>query len=327
MCRGSLYRVDKLASLLDAADFIRGSDPPRTRLLLGCSRHLGLKVGRCMRANRLPVCCKCWPSRTLHQQRCEYLNDDNLEPLPPQFRRWGHRSSGTFLNHGGAVVSTSIDKYINICVNRRFDDDLRVSYSDTEICKTVDEIQHPLVRECLRLTGVSNGIEIASMADIPATGTGLGSSSSFTVGLLNALYAYQGRQVTRYQLGRDSCNVEIDICKEPIGKQDQYAAAFGGLNFIKFNVDNTVEVESLDFHSHVRDRIKSCILVFYTGITRRASVLLAEQNAAIRSGSKTKKGFYRWPIRPLLRDELRRGNADSIGALMHEGWKLQEISF
>ena len=167
-----------------------------------------------------------------------------------------------YLRHGGAVVSTSIDKYINICVNPKFDDHLRVSYSVTEICERLDDVRHPLVRESLRLLGITKGVEIVSLADIPATGTGLGSSSSFTVGLLNVLHAFLGHKPTKHQLGYESCQIEIDICKEPIGKQDQYAAAFGGVNFIKFNKDNTVEVEPLDFHEHIRDRIQSCILPF-----------------------------------------------------------------
>lgn len=229
-----------------------------------------------------------------------------------------------YLKHGGAVVSSSIDKYIYIVVNSKFDDHLRVSYSVTENCDTVDQVHHPLVRESLKLVGVTKGIEIVSMADIPANGTGLGSSSSFTVGLVNALHAYLGQHPTKHQLGQESCRIEIDICKEPIGKQDQYAAAFGGLNYIRFNKDNTVEVEALDTHAHVHDRLESCVLAFYTGIQRSASNLLKEQNEAIKSGTTTKTMQKMTEQAMELRDELRRGNTDSVGVMMDEGWKLKK---
>nr|WP_243846241.1 hypothetical protein [Rhizomicrobium palustre] len=229
-----------------------------------------------------------------------------------------------YLRHGGAVVSTSVDKYINICVNARFNKQLRASYSITEICDHLEQLKHPLVRECLRLVGITEGIEVVSLADIPANGTGLGSSSSFTVGLLHALYAYLGHRPTKHQLGCESCRIELDICKEPIGKQDQYAAAFGGMNFIKFNIDNTVEVEPLDFHEHIRDRIESCILPFYTGITRSASRLLKAQNEVIETGSRTNVLCQMTEQAYELRDELRRGNADAIGTIMHKGWQLKK---
>lgn len=229
-----------------------------------------------------------------------------------------------YLRHGGAVVSTAIDKYINVIVNTKFDDNIRVSYSKTEICDSVDEIKHPIVRESLRLTGISNAIEILSLADIPASGTGLGSSSSFAVGLLHTLYAYLGRRPTKHQLGHDACKIEIDICGEPIGKQDQYAAAFGGLNFIRFNRDNTVEVEPLDCADHIHDRIESCILAFYTGVERSASRLLEEQNRVIETGSKSETLRRMTDQAYQLRDELRRGNADAIGVMMHEGWEMKK---
>ena len=229
-----------------------------------------------------------------------------------------------YLRHGGAVVSTSIDKYINVVVNPKFDQRIRVGYSKTENCESVDDVQHPLVRECLKMLGISKGIEIVSLADIPASGTGLGSSSAFAVGLLNALYHHLGKQPTKHQLGRDSCQLEIDICGEPIGKQDQYAAAFGGLNFIRFNPDNTVTVEPLDCSEEVLDRIESCTLAFYTGIERSASALLKEQNKAIISGSKTDILREMVGLAEQLRNELRHGNAEAVGELMHVGWTLKK---
>ncbi len=229
-----------------------------------------------------------------------------------------------YLRYGGAVVSTAIDKYINVVVNTKFDDSIRIGYSRTEICKTVDEVQHPIVRECLRLLGISKRIEIVSLADIPASGTGLGSSSSFAVGLLHALHAHLGNVPTRSELGRDACRIEIDICGEPIGKQDQYAAAFGGLNFIRFNRDNTVEVEPLGCADDVQGRIESCTLAFYTGIERSASAILEEQNRQIETGRKTEALRHMCDQAYQLRDELRRGNADAVGVLMHDGWTLKK---
>lgn len=262
-------------------------------------------------------------TRTKRQQQEEPVIISRT-PCRMSFVGGGTDMPSFYLKHGGAVVSTSIDKYIYIVVNSKFDDHLRVSYSVTENCDTVDQVHHPLVRESLKLVGVTKGIEIVSMADIPASGTGLGSSSSFTVGLLNALHAYLGKHPTKHQLGQESCRIEIDICKEPIGKQDQYAAAFGGLNFIRFNKNNTVEVEALDTHTHVHDRLESCTLAFYTGIQRSASNLLKEQNEAIRSGSKTLIMQQMADQAMQLRDELRRGNTDSLGVMMHEGWKLKK---
>ena len=245
-------------------------------------------------------------------------------PCRMSFAGGGTDLPSHYSRHGGAVVSTTIDKYINIAVNPKFDDHLRVSYSTTEICDSLDQVRHPLVRESLRLVGITKGIEIVSLADIPASGTGLGSSSSFTVGLLNALYCYIGHHPTKHQLGHDSCEIEINICEEPIGKQDQYAAAFGGLNFIRFNKNHSVEVEALDCHHSVQTRLESCILAFYTGIQRSASTLLKEQNELILSGSKTNILMQMSDQACQLRDELRRSNTDAVGMIMHEGWKSKK---
>ena len=146
---------------------------------------------------------------------------------------------------GGAVVSTAIDKFVYINVNKRFDNSIRVSYSRTEEVDSVDRVEHPIVRAALNKLNIDGGLEITSIADIPSRGTGLGSSSSFTAGLLLGLHAYQSTYVSPGDLAEESCHVEIDLCGEPIGKQDQYAAAFGGLNYIRFEPDDTVIVEPI----------------------------------------------------------------------------------
>ena len=162
-----------------------------------------------------------------------------------------------YRRYGGAVLSTSIRSYINVVVNPKFDGGVRVSYSKTELCANSSEVEHPIVREALRMLDISGGIEIVSIADVPSSGTGLGSSSSFTVGLLNALHAFKSERATKEQLGQESSKIEIDILGEPIGKQDQFAAAFGGLNFIRFNEDDTVDVEALNCIYQVENRSKA----------------------------------------------------------------------
>ena len=168
-------------------------------------------------------------------------------PLRISFAGGGSDLKEYYKNGVGAVTSTAIDKYIYITVNKKFDDKIRISYSKTEIVDSIDEIKHDLIREALRLTNIDAVIEITSIADIPSKGTGLGSSSSFTVGLLNALYAYKGQHKSAEILAKEACKIEIDIVGEPIGKQDQYAAAYGGINHIQFNADGTVFVPAHEF--------------------------------------------------------------------------------
>jgi D-glycero-alpha-D-manno-heptose-7-phosphate kinase len=158
-------------------------------------------------------------------------------PLRVSFAGGGSDLSAYYKHGCGSVVSTAIDKYIYITVNRKFDDLIRVSYSKTEMVKNVDEIEHNIIREALKLVGIETGIEVVYMGDIPlgTAGVGLGSSSSLAVGVLNALYASKGQNVSAEKLARDACRIEIDILKQPIGKQDQYIAAYGGLQHIRFS--------------------------------------------------------------------------------------------
>src|SRR5258705_7821796 len=168
-------------------------------------------------------------------------------PLRMSFVGGGSDLPVFYRKFGGAVVSTTINRFVYVTVNKKFDDRIRVSYSKTEEARTVDHIKHPLVREAIKMLGISGGVEITSIADIPAKGSGLGSSSSFTVGLLHALHAYACRYASAEQLARESCEIEIDHCGEPIGRQDQFAAAFGGFNFIGFYSDEFVSVEPIIF--------------------------------------------------------------------------------
>lgn len=220
----------------------------------------------------------------------------------------------------GAVVSTAINKYMYIVVNKRFDDTTRVSYSKTEIVKDVEEIQHPIAREALKLVGVAKGIEIVSIADIPA-GTGLGSSSSFTVGLLNALHAYNGSLKSAEELAREACHIEIDILREPIGKQDQYIAAYGGLRYIQFNLDETVFTEPIMYAQESKDELNRNLLLFYTGDTREARSILGHQKANTKM--EPLKGMRDLAFE--LRNYLNSNSSpDILGEFLHKGWLLKK---
>lgn len=229
-----------------------------------------------------------------------------------------------YREHGGAVLSTAIDKYIYITVNKRFDDSYRISYSRTEEVSSVDEVQHPLARECLKLAGCASGVEVTSIADIPARGTGLGSSSSFVVGLLHALHAYAGRYVAATQLAEEACQIEIEACREPIGKQDQYAAAFGGLNVIRFHPDDTVDVEPVVCRPEVITEFQSQLLIFYTGATRSASALLARQlRDVVSDQNKQARLGQMVGLVEHARRALQEGRLSDFGCLLDENWRLK----
>ncbi len=223
----------------------------------------------------------------------------------------------------GAVLSTSINKYMYIAVNSKFDNRIRLSYSQTEEVDQADQISHPLVREALSLLNIRNGIEIASMADVPSKGSGLGSSSSYTVGLLNALYAYKNQFVSKETLARQACEIEIDRCGEPIGKQDQYAAAYGGINLIRFHPDESVSVDPVICSPDILRTLETSTLVFFTGRTRSASAVLAEQQKALQSADR--KIIMRRMVQLAfdLKAELEAGSLDNFGELLNENWRLK----
>ncbi|MCH8863996.1 MAG: GHMP kinase [Chloroflexi bacterium] len=224
----------------------------------------------------------------------------------------------------GAVVSTAIDKYMYIVVNRRFDDSIRVSYSRTEIVNSVDELRHPIARECLKLVGITRGIEIVSIADIPA-GAGLGSSGSFTVGLLNALYAYRGVLKSAEDLAQEACRIEIEIIGEPVGKQDQYIAAYGGFRHIQFNADDTVFTEPIIWSKKNRAELNRNLLLLYTGDKRPASHILKEQKENTRQADSMACLEKMRDMALDLRERLNNKAApDILGETMHRGWVLKK---
>lgn len=245
-------------------------------------------------------------------------------PLRVSFFGGGSDLPSYYRREGGAVLSTTIDKSVYVTVSRKFDNNIRVSYSRTEEVDTVAEIQHPLVREALKQQGIDGGVEIVSVADIPSRGTGLGSSSSFTVGLLNALSAYQGVYAPAARLAQGSCEIEIERCGQPIGKQDQYAAAFGGLNLIRFNTDDTVSVQKVICSPQTLPALQRRLLFFYTGITRSASELLREQSSENSKPGAASRGLASMvKMVEVAFEALSAGRVEAIGPMLHEAWMIK----
>ncbi|MBF0137515.1 MAG: GHMP kinase [Magnetococcales bacterium] len=223
----------------------------------------------------------------------------------------------------GAVVSAAIQSYMYIVVHPYFHDKIRIKYSKTEDVDSIDEIRHPLVREALRKVKLGTGVEIASFSDVPA-GTGLGSSSAFTVGLLHALYAMQRETVTPERLASEACAIEIDILKEPIGKQDQYASAFGGLNYIRFVADESVHVAPISLDQAGRRLLEEKLRLYYIGNDRAAGTILAEQRANLKIPDK----MARMDNMTLLADRLRAcfhdWQVDQLGEILRQGWEYKQ---
>jgi D-glycero-alpha-D-manno-heptose-7-phosphate kinase len=244
-------------------------------------------------------------------------------PLRMSFVGGGSDLPAFYREEEGAVLSTSIDKYMYICVNKKFDGRIRISYSRTEDVDRRQEVEHPLVREALDLVDIEGGIEIASMADIPSQGSGLGSSSSYTVGLLNALYAYRNQFASKGKLASQACHIEIDRCGEPIGKQDQYAAAYGGLNLIRFHPDDSVSVDPVICKPSLLQEMEDSTLVFFTGRTRSASAVLANQSEAMRATDR--RIFMRRMVQLAfdMKEQLESGTLENLGNLLDENWRLK----
>ncbi|MSQ13192.1 MAG: GHMP kinase [Dehalococcoidia bacterium] len=242
-------------------------------------------------------------------------------PFRMSFAGGGTDMPGFYRADEGAVTATAINKYMYIIVNKRFDRSIRVSYSRTEIVNTVHEIQHPIVREAMKLTGVTEQVEIVSIADIPAQ-TGLGSSSSFTVGLLNALYAYRGVLRSAEELAREACTLELDVLDEPIGKQDQYLAAYGNLRHIRFHPNDAVSVEYVLMPADLREAFQERLLLMYMGRTEAASTVLRDQQNRTEQNRPALRAMHDLAVQ--CRDALAGGRLDDVGDLLHEGWEMKK---
>jgi len=243
-------------------------------------------------------------------------------PFRVSFCGGGSDLPAFYKKHGGCVLSIGIDKYMYISIHPSFrKEETILKYSTTEIVKKTSDIKHSYFRTVLTKMGVS-GVEITSTADIPA-GTGLGSSSSFTVGLLHSLYSYKGKYVSKEQLASEACIVELEDLKQPIGKQDQYAASYGGINFYTFNRDGSVFVEPVLLTESSTEKLENNLLMFYTGDVRSASAILEEQSKNILNEDKERKQKQMCDLAFDLRKYLQQGDIDSLGSILHEGWLLK----
>lgn len=246
-------------------------------------------------------------------------------PLRISFVGGGSDIASFYKKHHGAVISTAIDKYVYIAVNKQFDGRIIVNYSKTETVKKVSEIENNLVREALKLTGVDGGIHITSISDVPSEGTGMGSSSSYVVGLLNALYAYQGKHVTAERLAQEACKIEIKILKKPIGKQDQYIAAYGGFQHIQFNRDKTVFTDPIVCFSETLYKLQKKLLLFYTGITRSANPILAKQTKNMADDRKKREIMIDMvELAKKMQKDLLDNDIEMFGEYLHQNWKLKK---
>jgi D-glycero-alpha-D-manno-heptose-7-phosphate kinase len=243
-------------------------------------------------------------------------------PLRISFAGGGTDLAAYYAQREGYVVSTAIDKFVYVIVKERFDDAIYLNTMKKEIRASVDEIEHELCREAMRLAGVERGVEVTLLSDIPSEGAGLGSSSSFTVGLLNAFHMYRGEQITAEQLAQEACRIEIDVLGKPIGKQDQYIAAYGGLRSFSFRRDDTVEVRRLALGAKQLRELDARLHLFFTGRTRKADVILSEQKQKTSDRSAELDGIKE--LAGSVAPALERGDYDRLGEILHRNWQLKQ---
>ena len=225
--------------------------------------------------------------------------------------------------YGGCVLSTTIKKYMYLTIHNYFEkDQIVLKYSKTEVVKNFDEIEHRIFKQCLKNFNI-RGVELSSMADVPA-GTGLGSSSTFTVALLHLLHTYTGEYVSKYRLAKEACDVEIKKLGDPIGKQDQFAAAFGGLKFYEFMPNGFVNVEPIIMAPESYVKLENNLLMFYLGGTHSASAILKEQSQNVKKVNKAKVQQEMCEIAKQLKEELQNNNIDAMGELLHKNWILKK---
>ena len=243
-------------------------------------------------------------------------------PLRVSFLGGGTDFRPFYRQEQGWVLTSAIDKYIYVTIKKRFDNKIRVGYSQTELVDHIDQLQHELVRECLRKTGIRRGVEISTMADIPSEGSGLGSSSAVTVGLLNAMYVYLGTPVGHEQLAQEACAIEIDVLGKPIGVQDQYIAAYGGQRFIRFDRNDCITVEHLNLDEPLRRKLNQNLLLFYTNIARKAESVLTEQVQKLNDRLDLLHEMKGLALK--AKACLQAGLIDELGCLLDQSWQLKK---
>jgi D-glycero-alpha-D-manno-heptose-7-phosphate kinase len=243
-------------------------------------------------------------------------------PLRISFFGGGTDFPSYYLSEGGCVLNSAIDKYIFVTIKKRFDQKLRVGYTRTEMVDSLSEIKHELIREAMRKTRIQQGIEVTTMGDIPSEGSGLGSSSTVTVGALHAMYTYLGEIVSAERLAQEACEIEIDTLGKPIGIQDQYIAAFGNLRFMEFLPSGEIRCERVKLNDKLRRELNDNFLLFFTGISRKSDTILNEQKQNITDRKSILREIKQ--LAYIARDELQSGNIDALGPLLHEGWELKK---
>ena len=244
-------------------------------------------------------------------------------PFRVSFCGGGSDMANFYEKYGGCVLSTSINKYCYISIHPYFNENQTLlKYSENELVDSPDQIKHRIFRQVLTDMGI-HGVEISSTADIPG-GTGLGSSSTFTVGLLNTLNCYNGKFVSKDKLAKLACEVEIEKLGNPIGKQDQYGAALGGLNFIRFNQDGSVSHEPILMEGKTYKKLQKNLLMFYTGTTRSANTILAEQTKNITSEDKARNLLKMCGLAKDMKVALENNDISSFGKILDEGWQLKK---
>jgi D-glycero-alpha-D-manno-heptose-7-phosphate kinase len=245
-------------------------------------------------------------------------------PLRLSFVGGGFDMKEFYTKTDGMVICSAIDKFVYAIVQERFDDMIYINYSKKECVEKVEDIQHNLVREAMILTGVEKGVEITTLADIPSTGSGLGSSSSITVALLHALYAHQNTLVTAKNLAEEACRIEIDILKKPIGKQDQYAAAFGGVNQFIFHSDGKTSRNPVQMEHSLKRKFASSLLLYYTGITRNADQILSKQKQNYASETYIQIMDQMISLVTPFKEAISAGDVIKCGELMDRNWELKQ---
>ncbi len=240
-------------------------------------------------------------------------------PLRVSFLGGGTDFEDFYLSYGGAVLSTAIDKYAFVVMKERYDDMIYVNYSKKEIVDQVNSLDHELVREAMKMAGVEKGVEISTFVDV-REGTGLGSSSSITVGLLQSLYAYKGEAETASTLARQACQIEVDILGKPMGRQDQYIAAYGNMRFITFD-EQGISVEKMALSKEGKTKLNERLMLFFTKKTRRSGEILAEQKANIAERVEVLKELTRLAYQG--REAISREAFDEFGEMLHKGWQLK----
>ena len=246
-------------------------------------------------------------------------------PFRMSFVGGGSDLPSYYLKEEGRVISTSINKYMYISIHKKFFKNIRINYSTTEEVDDISKIDHPIVRETLKYLKINEAIEISSLADIPSRGSGLGSSSSYAVGLIHALCLYKKINISNAQLAETAFMIESELCETPVGKQDQYAASFGGMNEYTFKPDGNVDVKHIEVSSDNYDKLSHSILMFYTGLTRKSSKPLKDLVENLNS-NKLKRDCIRDMsiLCDDFKDNMINGDIRALGQILDENWKLKK---